>query len=143
YRITGAGLYRDTILAGEKPPLREPLLNAQVLGQDSTQAVVYRGKVLWLWGDTLRASYPLGNFGTSGATSELPGHGGLPTSVGIDLHYFADDAGFSRAMWPVPGGVMWTIGLLVVKDREGEERLVAHYDHREGLKKQIGHGIGV
>ena len=34
YRITGEGLYRDTILAGEKPPLREPLLNAQVLGQD-------------------------------------------------------------------------------------------------------------
>ena len=143
YRITGEGLYRDTILAGEKPPLREPLLNAQVVGQDSTQAAVYRGKIFWLWGDTSRASYPLGNFATSGATSELPAHGGLPAATGIDLRYFADEHGFARAMWPRPEhGVVWTDGLLVVKDRAGEERLVAHYEHREGLAKLLDHGLG-
>lgn len=44
YRVTGEGLYRDSVLLGEKTPLREPLLNAQVFGQDSVQAAVYRKK---------------------------------------------------------------------------------------------------
>ena len=34
YRITGQGIYRDTVLLGRKPPIAEPLLNAQVTGQD-------------------------------------------------------------------------------------------------------------
>ena len=47
-------------------------------------------------------------------------------------------------MWPRPaGGVIWTDGLIVVKDHAGTERLVAHYDHREGLAKQLDHGLGV
>ena len=143
YRITGEGLYRDTILAGEMAPLREPLLNAQVVGQDSTQAAVYRGKIYWLWGDTSRASYPLGNFATSGAASDLPTQGGLAAAIGVDLRYFADEQGFARAMWPRPEhGVIWTDGLVAVKDRAGVERLVAHYEHREGLAKLLDHGIG-
>jgi hypothetical protein len=28
YRITGYGIYRDTVLLGRKPPIAEPLLNA-------------------------------------------------------------------------------------------------------------------
>ncbi len=80
----------------------QPLLNGQVAGQDSAQSVVYRGKIYWFWGDTSRQSYPLGNFGTSGATSELPGKGGLEPSVGIDLTYFVDAEGFSRPMLPKP-----------------------------------------
>src|SRR5262249_49509326 len=34
YRITGQGVYRDTMLLGRKPSVAEPLLNAQVTGQD-------------------------------------------------------------------------------------------------------------
>lgn len=30
YRITGGGIYRDTLLLGEKPPIAEPVLNADV-----------------------------------------------------------------------------------------------------------------
>ena len=34
----------------------------------------------------------------AGATCELPGHGGLDPSVGVDLTYFVNDEGFSRPM---------------------------------------------
>src|SRR5438105_3879297 len=70
YRITGEGIYRDTLLLGEKPPIKNPLINGLVSGQDSVMAIPYRGKIYWFWGDTNRPGYPLGNFGTSGATSE-------------------------------------------------------------------------
>src|SRR5207344_2970407 len=35
YRVTGGGIYRDSVLVGAKTPLREPLLNALVVGSDS------------------------------------------------------------------------------------------------------------
>jgi len=66
----GQGIYRDSVLLGLRAPLQQPLLNGQVLGQDTVIVTPYRGKLYWFWGDTDRASYPLGNFGASGATSE-------------------------------------------------------------------------
>src|SRR5439155_8379043 len=66
YRVTGAGIYRDSVLVGDKPPLKEPLLNGQVLGSDSVLNAVYRGKIHWFWGDTNRPSYPLCNFHVPG-----------------------------------------------------------------------------
>ena len=56
-------------------PIHEPLLNAQVTGQDSIQAAIYHNKIYWIWGDTNRLRYPLGHFWMSGATSDLPGQG--------------------------------------------------------------------
>jgi hypothetical protein len=147
YRITGEGIYRDSVLLGEKVPIREPLLNAQVLGQDSVLAVPYRGKIFWIWGDTLRASYPLGHFRTAGATSELPGKGGLDPSVGVDLTYFAGKDGFSRPMAPMPdfkGGLMvWVFGLMTVPDLPRGERLVAKYTVHKSLSEVVGLGIVV
>lgn len=128
YRITGAGAYRDTILSGRRPPVREPLLNAQVLGQDSVLTAPYRGKLYWFWGDTNRPSYPLGNFHTPGATSEAPGKGGLDPEVGVDLTYFVDDTGFARPTAQMPGdGPTWLGGLVAFRDESGAERLVAGY----------------
>lgn len=146
YRITGAGIYRDTLLLGKKAPLAEPALNAEVLGQDSVQTAIYRGKIFWLWGDTLRASYPLGHFRTAGAWSKLPADGGLDPSVGIDLKYFTDSSGFSRPICPLdpaqPGPV-WLFGLCVVPDENGAERLVSHFSRRKNLAEQVEQGIAV
>src|SRR5207302_1420703 len=50
YRITGQGIYRDTVLLGREPPIRDPLLNAQVTGQDGILTAVYRGKLYWFYG---------------------------------------------------------------------------------------------
>jgi hypothetical protein len=120
YRVTGAGIYRDTVLLGQRSPLREPLLNAQVLGQDTVIVAPYRGKLYWFWGDTDRVGYPLGNFAASGAVSELPSASGLDPSVGVDLRYFRDPEGFARSMCPGLGkGLHWIEGVMTVRDELG------------------------
>jgi hypothetical protein len=145
YRITGEGLYRDTVLLGKKSPLREPLINGGVLGQDSTLAVPHDGKIFWFWGDTLRAGYPLGLFRMAGATSKLRRGGGPEPSVGVDLEYFTGPDGFARAMAEVPEkeGLVWIDGICAVPDESGRERLVSHYSRREGLAKALAQGFAV
>ncbi len=128
YRVTGAGIYRDSVLTGDEVPIREPLLNSQVMGQDSVVNAVYQGKIYWFWGDTNRPDYPLGNFHVPGAISLLPGAGGLAPEVGVNLTYFTDDNGLARPTAPMPGeGPTWISGLVVLKDRGGRDRLFAVY----------------
>lgn len=128
YRVTGAGIYRDSVLAGREVPLREPLLNAKVTGCDSVLHVVYKGRLFWVWGDTNRPGYVLGNFNVTGATSELPGKGGLAPDRGVDFRYFADKTGFARQLAPMPGeGPTWITSLVVLPDAEKRERLIAGY----------------
>jgi hypothetical protein len=128
YRVTGAELYQHALRAGQRSPLKEPRLNAEVVGCDSTQTAIYNGKLYWFWGDTSRLRYPLGNFQVSGGTSSLPTEGGLDPAVGVDLEIFADDKGFARQMAAIPGpGPTWLKGLVVVKDAQGREHLVASY----------------
>ncbi|MBN1511093.1 MAG: hypothetical protein JXB13_03690, partial [Phycisphaerae bacterium] len=50
YRITGGGIYRDSVLLGKPVPIRHPVINARVLGQDSVLNAVYRGRIYWFWG---------------------------------------------------------------------------------------------
>jgi hypothetical protein len=147
YRITGEGIYRDSVLAGAPVPLKQPVLNAQVMGQDGGLAIPFRGKLYWFWGDTARTSYPLGNFGTSGATSEWPGTGGLDPNVGIDLSYFVDESGFSRPMLPSAGfpgpGPKWIGGLKIIPDEGGGERLVADYARIKDLGEAYERGLAI
>jgi len=144
YRITGAGIYRDSVLVGERVPIRRPLLNGQVFGQDSTLAVPWRGKIHWFWGDTSRPRYPLGQFQMSGATSLPPGQGGLDPSLGVDLDYYVGDDGFSRPMCPMKApGMVWLDGILVAPDETGRERMVAHYARMKSLGEMLEHGLAV
>jgi hypothetical protein len=135
YRVTGEGIYRDSILTGRPVPIREPLLNGGVLGQDTVVATVYRDRIYWFWGDTDRMSHPLGNFSASGATSSLPGRGGLPASVGIDLTYFTQADGFVVPMCPGFGpGLHWIESVFVLPDAQGRERLMARVSSQKGLE---------
>jgi hypothetical protein len=145
YRVTGEGIYRDTVLLAGKAPIAEPLLNAQVAGQDTVMAARYRGKLYWFWGDTSRPKYPLGHFGTAGATSELPrNNGGLDPNVGVNLKYLVGEDGFSRPMIKLKGeGPIWIHGLLTVNDPTGRERLVAHYMRMKNLGEMLEHGLVV
>lgn len=139
YRITGQGIYRDTVLAGLPAPLREPVLNGQVMGQDTVIATPYRGKIYWFWGDTDRVGYPLGNFGAAGATSEWPGKGGLDPSLGIDLTYFTDRDGFARPMCPIPDQhLRWIESVFTLPDENGQERLYARLAHHRDLGPAVG-----
>jgi hypothetical protein len=128
YRLTGEGIYRDSVLLGRPVPIRQPLLNAQVFGSDSTQTVIYQGKLFWFWGDTSRPGYPLGNFHASGATAALPGKGGLDPDRGVNLEYFVSENGFAKEMAPIPGsGPTWISGLITLPEG-GRERLFAAYE---------------
>lgn len=140
YRITGQGIYRDTVLLGRKPPIAEPLLNGSVTGQDGILTAVYRGKLFWLYGDTSRLSYGLGNFAMSGATTEPPDR--IDPAVGVNLRYFVGKDGFSRPMSPMPGeGVVWLSGLIVIPDDSGQERMIAWFQRRRGLEAVLENGF--
>jgi hypothetical protein len=140
YRITGAGIYRDTVLLGRKSPVAEPLLNAQVTGQDGTLNALYRGKLYWFYGDTAKLSYALGNFAMSGATTEPPER--IDPSVGFDLRYFVGKDGSVRPMAPMRGeGVVWLFGVAVLPDESGRERMLAYYQRRRGLGAVLENGF--
>ena len=127
YRVTGGGIYRDTVLLGRKPPIKQPTLNARVLGSDSVVNAVYKGKLHWFWGDTNRPAYPLGNFHVPGATSKLPGNGGLDPEVGVNLDYFTGEDGFAKPTAKLPGdGPTWISGLIAL-NADGGQRLFAAY----------------
>ena len=141
-RLTGEGLYRDSVLLGHPTPLPDPLNPGRVGGQDSIQAAVYRGRVYWFWGDTQRMDYPLGLFRMAGATTPL-----ADPADGIPYDYFVDPkTEFARAMMPLPErpeGVVWVGALAVVPDDNGVEKLVGHYSRRKGLEGEYEQGIAV
>ncbi len=143
YRVTGHGIYRHTVILGKEAPIKHPLLNAKVAGQDSVHTVIYRNKLYWFWGDTTRLSFPLGNFETTGAVSELPSQGGLEPSVGVNLNYFENESGFVRKMCPIEGkGPVWTRGHTVLRHK-GTPKLVCHYARVKNLGKRLEHGMAV
>jgi hypothetical protein len=145
YRVTGQGIYADTVRLGREPPIAEPVLNGRVTGQDSVQSIVYQGKLFLMWGDTNQAGYPLGLFEMSGATADLPGDGGLHPDVGMNLHYFVDEkTGFSRPMAPLPEeGLVWIDSLMTVPDESGRERLVCHFTRLASLTEPLERGLMV
>src|SRR5262249_2066267 len=144
YRVTGGGIYRDSLLVGRPVPLRQPALNAQVFGSDSVVNAVYRDKVYWFWGDTHRPAYRLGNFHVPAATSALPAHGGLDRETGMDLHYSVNAEGFAKPRAGMPGtGPTWRTALVPRADKEGRERLYASYVKVKPPLKVYARGLAV
>ena len=142
YRITGQGIYRDTVLLGRKSPIAQPLLNSAVTGQDGVLNAIYRGKLYWFYGDTCNASSAFGNFSMTGATTKLPEK--LDPNVGFDLKYFTGADGFVEGMAPMEGeGVVWLFGVVVLPDEAGRERMLADYQRRRGLEAALENGFAV
>ena len=129
FRLTGEGIYRDSIMAGLPAPTKEPLLNGQVLGQDTVSAAIYHGKIFWIWGDTIGPAYA--NFNVTAAVSDVHDN----PAVAVNYHYFTDKQGHAKPMLPLPRhGLVWIEGLIPMKDASGAERLVATYTRQNGLK---------
>jgi hypothetical protein len=140
YRITGQGIYRDSVILGRQTLLPEALLNGEITGQDSVLTAIYRGRLYWFYGDTTRVSYALGNFAISGATSDLPER--LDPSTGFHRDYFIGKDGFSRPMAPMPGeGVVWLSGLAVLPDESGREYMLSFFHRRRGLGAVLENGF--
>ncbi len=142
YRITGQGIYRDSTLLGLEAPLPRPNLFADVMGQDSVQVVHWKKRLFWIWGDTQRPNYPLGNFHSTAAWSDMPEKGGLDPQHGIHFEYITEGDGAVAKMIPVQEpGVVWLFGMLTVSDAAGKEHLMAHYSRWKDLSKRLEHGL--
>jgi hypothetical protein len=123
-RITGAGLYGESQKLGEALDWRE----SGVLGCDSVQNAVYRGRMFWLWGDTGLANYPLGIFDGSSATSQVQPLASFEPPLRLMLDYFTDDKGRPRGVAKMPGsGPTWVTGYVTLADKDGVSHLVGSY----------------
>ena len=144
YRITGAGIYRDSEWLGVPVPLRQPDVRAGVLGQDSNLDALYKGRLFWVWGDTFLPDDYHGNFAVAGATSALPTAGGMDPAIGIELDYFVDERGWSRPMYENrEPGYVWFDWLMTITDRAGSEQLIAKYARVNAYFGNYERGIAV
>lgn len=130
YRVTGSGIYRDSELLGDSVPLPERGEGVVPTGMDSALTAVYGGVLFWVWGDTHVLSAPLGIFRAVGATSQLPGRGGLDPWVGVDFTYFRDGERI-RPMVDDEHNLIWLTALRSVRGAGGEEHLFATYQKVE------------
>ncbi|WP_460184014.1 hypothetical protein [Thermopirellula anaerolimosa] len=123
-RLTGAGRLAESRRLGLV--VDDP--ETGILGCDSVQNAVYRGKLFWFWGDTNLAHYPLGIFQTTGATTDImPGKVDAPP-ISVSYEVFRDTAGRPRGVAPMPGeGPTWISGVVCLRDREGQEHLGCAY----------------
>jgi hypothetical protein len=136
-RLTGQGIYRDSLLLGEKTPLKDPVLNGGVMGQDTAQAEIYRGKMIWFWGDTDRTGFPLGNFFTTGGWATLPKGG---ADEGIEFAYFTKPDGFVKPMIASTESMpIWVSGMAVLGSGK-DESLYAYYAQMRKLGEIATHG---
>ena len=66
-RLTGGGLFAES----QKLGLEKNWKESNILGSDSVQNAVYKGRLFWAWGDTTLPNYPLGIFDTTSATTAV------------------------------------------------------------------------
>ena len=123
-RITGSGIYAESQKLGLERDWTEPL----IVGCDSIQNALHRGKLFWLWGDTTLANYPLGIFDSSSATSVPQPLSSFEPPLKLQLDYFTDKQGKPRGVAPMPGdGLTWITAYASLPDKTGAHRLVASY----------------
>jgi len=120
HRVTGDGLFAESIKAGREVPFNTSGKNARVLGCDSVFMAPYGDRLFWIWGDTTQAKYPLGNFSTTAATTATE----LDPEKGYQFDYLDDGKGFVKGSVPMKGdGPTWVESLLVLPGKDGKERL--------------------
>jgi len=123
-RITGAGLFAESQKLGQELDFKE----TGVLGCDSVQNAVYRGRWFWLWGDTTLAQYPLGIFDCTSATTSPQPLASLEPPIRLKFDYIADAAGHPRGVARMPGsGPTWLTGYVTLTNEAGVARLLATY----------------
>ncbi len=123
-RLTGGGLFAES----QKLGLERDWRDAPLLGCDSVQNAVHRGKLFWAWGDTVLAHYKLGIFDMTSATTAIQPLTSFGPPLKLKLDYFLDDKGRPRGVAKMPGpGPTWLGSYVSLPDKTGAERLVASY----------------
>jgi hypothetical protein len=123
-RLTGGGLFAES----QKLGLESEWTEAGVLGCDSIQNAVHRGKLFWLWGDTTMANYPLGIFNATSATTPVQPLASFEPPLKVRFDYFRDQAGRARGVARIPGeGPTWITAFISLPDKSGNPHLVGSY----------------
>lgn len=144
YRLTGDGVFAESTKVGREVPFSKPGTNAAVLGCDSVFTAKLGDELFWLWGDTTRASYPLGNFHMTAATTPLPGGKGIDPDKGFQFTYLDDGKGFVKGACPMPGdGPTWIESLVALPDKDGKDRLWSEYAKVDAKMAVHARGLAV
>jgi hypothetical protein len=123
-RITGGGLFAESQKTGRDLDWPEH----PVLGCDSVQNAVHRGRLFWAWGDTTLAHYRLGIFHMTSATTPVQPLKSFEPPLRLPLDYFIDAAGRPRGVCEMSGpGPTWFTGYVSLPSSRGDSRLVATY----------------
>lgn len=123
-RLTGAGLFAESQRLGQELDWKE----SGIVGCDSIQNAVHRGKLFWAWGDTGIPGYGLGIFDTTSATTTVQPLTSFEPPLRLKLNYFTDDKGAPRGVAKMPGsGPTWVSGYVNLLDKDGNEHLVGSY----------------
>jgi hypothetical protein len=124
HRVTGDGLFAESVKAGREVPFDTSGTNARILGCDSVFMAPYGDRLFWMWGDTTQAKYPLGNFHMTAATTAKK----LDPEKGYQFDYLDDGKGFVKGAAKMPGdGPTWVESLVALPNKDGKERLWGEY----------------
>jgi len=119
-RSTGAGLFAESQKLGRELEWKD----SGIVGCDSVQNAVHRGKLFWAWGDTALARYPLGIFDMTSATTPVQPLASFEPPLKLKLDYFTDDKGVPRGVAKMPGaGPTWVSAYVSLPDKTGAARL--------------------
>lgn len=120
-RLTGSGIFAESQKLGGFANWKE----SGVVGSDTVQTAIYKGKLVWLWGDTNLPNYPLGIFETPVATSSLKPLISPKPPTAIVYDYVRNEKGAPRGTITMPGsGPVWVSGFVSLPDQNGAEHLV-------------------
>jgi hypothetical protein len=123
-RLTGGGLFAESQKLGQELDWPE----SGVVGCDSVQSAVHRGRLFWAWGDTTLARYPLGIFDMTSATTAVRPLDSFAPPLRLRFDYFIDTNGAPRPVARMPGsGPTWVSGYASLPDKTGAPRLVGTY----------------
>ncbi|HEX2749791.1 MAG TPA: hypothetical protein VHM91_17415 [Verrucomicrobiales bacterium] len=123
-RLTGGGLFAES----QKLGLATDWQDGPLLGSDSVQNAVHRGKLFWAWGDTVLAHYKLGVFDMTSATTAIQPLTSFEPPLRLKLDYFLDDKGRPRGVAKMPGpGPTWVTAYVSLPDKNGVAHLVGSY----------------
>ncbi|MDD4870179.1 MAG: hypothetical protein PHR77_06430 [Kiritimatiellae bacterium] len=123
-RLTGGGLLAESQKVGRELDWRD----SGILGCDSVQNAVHRGKLFWAWGDTTMPNYPLGIFDMTSATTTVQPLTSFKPPLRLKFDYFTDAKAVPRGVAKMPGsGPTWISGYVSLPDKSGMPRLVGTY----------------
>ncbi len=138
YRITGAGRYRDSSLAGTTGV--DNCLPGRVIGLDSAIPVWWRNQLFCFWGDTLTTDRL--NLSASGGIVELA-DGSDPT-LPVQVNYFSDNEGYALPMIDTGSpGFVWVETVLPLQYGRHGEILAARYVKHKTLEEAVETGFAV